>query len=118
MIGAFMMTRQHISLDHPGREHDACGVGFVARLDGRPAHRVIEDALSAMTSLAHRGGLASGRGEGDGAGLLLPLPLDFLSRFWTLPSVFGFGQLFLPRDAVAEKKAMDIGAGGSCRPRS
>lgn len=37
MIGAFMMTRQHISLDHPGREHDACGVGFVARLDGRPA---------------------------------------------------------------------------------
>ncbi len=108
MIGAFMMTRQHISLDHPGREHDACGVGFVARLDGRPAHRVIEDALSAMTSLAHRGGLASGRGEGDGAGLLLPLPLDFLSRFWTLPSVFGFGQLFLPRDAVAEKKAMDI----------
>lgn len=61
-----------------------------------------------MTSLAHRGGLASGRGEGDGAGLLLPLPLDFLSRFWTLPSVFGFGQLFLPRDAVAEKKAMDI----------
>ena len=101
-----MTTRQPTGITHPNREHDACGVGFVARLDGRPAHQIIEDALSAMTSLAHRGGLASGRGEGDGAGLLLPLPLDFLSRFWTLPPVFGFGQLFLPRDAAAGKRAM------------
>ena len=103
-----MTTRQPTDITHPNREHDACGVGFVARLDGRPAHRIIEDALSAMTSLAHRGGLASGRGEGDGAGLLLPLPLDFLSRFWTLPPVFGFGQLFLPRDAAAGKRAMAL----------
>lgn len=103
-----MTTRQHLGLDNPNREHDACGVGFVARLDGRPSHLVVEDALSAMTSLAHRGGLASGRGEGDGAGILLPLPLDFLSRFWTLPPAFGFGQLFLPRDATAGKQAMDI----------
>ena len=103
-----MTTRQPTGITHPNREHDACGVGFVARLDGRPAHRIIEDALSAMTSLAHRGGLASGRGEGDGAGLLLPLPLDFLSRFWTLPPAFGFGQLFLPRDAAAGKRAMTL----------
>lgn len=103
-----MTTRQPTDITHPNREHDACGVGFVARLDGRPAHRIIEDALSAMTSLAHRGGLASGRGEGDGAGLLLPLPLDFLSRFWNLPPIFGFGQLFLPRDAAAGKRAMAL----------
>lgn len=103
-----MMTRQHTGLTHPNRERDACGVGFVARLDGQPSHRIIEDALSAMTSLAHRGGRASGRGEGDGAGLLLPLPRDFLNRFWSLPPVFGFGQLFLPRDATAEKKAMAL----------
>lgn len=103
-----MTTRQHTSLTHPNRERDACGVGFVARLDGRPAHRIVEDALSAMTSLAHRGGLVSGRGEGDGAGLLLPLPLDFLSRFWTLPPAFGVGQLFLPPDAAAGKRALAL----------
>ena len=29
----------------PANEHDACGMGFVARLDGNPTHSVVSDAL-------------------------------------------------------------------------
>ena len=45
----------------PRREHDACGVGFVAYLDGQSRHDVMHMALGAMTRMAHRGG-------GDGRG--------------------------------------------------
>ena len=52
----------------PRREHDACGVGFVAYLDGQSRHDVMHMALGAMTRMAHRGG---GDGKnGDGAGIL------------------------------------------------
>lgn len=59
-------------LFEPYREHDACGVGFVAHLDGISRHDVITMSLTAMARMAHRGG---GQGKnGDGAGILLPLP--------------------------------------------
>ena len=51
----------------PRREHDACGVGFVAYLDGQSRHDVMHMALGAMTRMAHRGG-GDGR-NGDGAGI-------------------------------------------------
>lgn len=38
----------------PRREHDACGVGFVAYLDGQSRHDVMHMALGAMTRMAHR----------------------------------------------------------------
>lgn len=86
----------------PRREHDACGVGFVAYLDGQSRHHVLDMALDAMTRMAHRGG-GDGR-NGDGAGLLFPLPQDFFLRQWPALSVcaapWAVAQLFLPRDAA------------------
>ena len=32
----------------PSREHDACGVAFVARLNAPPSHEVIRRALAAL----------------------------------------------------------------------
>uniref|UniRef100_UPI003AB60894 glutamate synthase central domain-containing protein n=1 Tax=Desulfovibrio sp. TaxID=885 RepID=UPI003AB60894 len=86
----------------PRREHDACGVGFVAYLDGQSRHDVMHMALGAMTRMAHRGG---GDGKnGDGAGILFPLPRDFFLRQWPALSVcaapWAVAQLFLPRDAA------------------
>ena len=86
----------------PRREHDACGVGFVAYLDGQSRHDVMHMALGAMTRMAHRGG---GDGKnGDGAGILFPLPRGFFLRQWPALSVcaapWAVAQLFLPRDAA------------------
>ena len=90
-------------LFEPYREHDACGVGFVAHLDGISRHDVITMSLTAMARMAHRGG---GQGKnGDGAGILLPLPREFFLRQWPVlkkhPSLWAVAQLFLPRDERA-----------------
>ena len=54
----------------PRFEHDACGIGFVARIDGKPTHATVSLALAALGSLTHRGGIAADGLTGDGAGLL------------------------------------------------
>jgi glutamate synthase (ferredoxin) len=82
----------------PDVDHDACGVGFVARMDGRASHEIVERGLEALLRLAHRGGMDADGRSGDGAGLLLPLPQAFLRRCAgvELPAVFGLGMAFLP----------------------
>ena len=97
----------------PNLEHDACGVGFVARLSGVPSHQVVTDALTAMARMAHRGGHGAGDDSGDGAGLLLPLPRAFFARRWpSLPHPddghWAVGQLFLPRLPELRAKVLDI----------
>ncbi len=43
----------------PAYEHDACGVAFVATLSGVATHAIVDQALTALRNLDHRG--ASGR---------------------------------------------------------
>ncbi|HXV52207.1 MAG TPA: glutamate synthase central domain-containing protein, partial [Solirubrobacterales bacterium] len=62
----------------PSYEHDACGVAFVARLDGQPRHDVIDLALTALDDLEHRGAAGADPSTGDGAGVLIQLPHGFL----------------------------------------
>ncbi len=61
-------------------EHDACGIGFVAHIEGKRRHRVLEMALEALRNHAHRGAVADDRKTGDGAGVLTQLPHEFFSR--------------------------------------
>jgi glutamate synthase (ferredoxin) len=61
----------------PRHEHDACGVGFVADLDGRHAARTVPMALEALAALAHRGGRAADDRTGDGAGISIPISRRF-----------------------------------------
>jgi len=89
------------SLD-PTREHDACGVGFVASASGVRAHEVIEMALEAVARVAHRGA-ASTDNSGDGAGLLTQIPYRLFHRdsyrlgLHLQPGLpFGVGAFFLP----------------------
>ena len=42
-------------------EHDACGVGFVANIKGRPSHALIQQALLILHNLNHRGASAPTR---------------------------------------------------------
>ena len=61
-------------------EHDACGVGLVADLNNRPAHRIVEMGLTVLKRLMHRGAAGGDPNTGDGAGLLLALPHEFFRR--------------------------------------
>ena len=64
----------------PRFEHDACGIGFVAHVEGKRSHRVLEMGLEALRNHAHRGAVADDRKTGDGAGILTQLPHEFFSR--------------------------------------
>jgi glutamate synthase (ferredoxin) len=99
-------TSPAVGLD-PAREHDACGVGFVAHASGARSHEVVSMALSAVARVAHRGA-ASTDNSGDGAGLLTQIPHRLFYRdayrlgLHLQPGLpFGVGAFFLPRDAQA-----------------
>jgi glutamate synthase (NADPH) large chain len=88
--------RAREGLYDPANEHDACGVAFVARLDGTPRHETIERALTALANLEHRGASGADAQTGDGAGILLQIPHKL---FGEEPGRYGVGSFFLPRDA-------------------
>src|SRR6266545_2132944 len=86
------------------REHDACGVGFVAHASGVRSHEVVAMALEAVARVAHRGA-ASTDNSGDGAGLLTQIPHRLFYRDAYRLGLrlqpgrpFGVGGFFLPRD--------------------
>ena len=62
----------------PADEHDACGVGFVAAIDGQPRRQVVEAAIDALRAVWHRGAVDADGKTGDGAGIYLEIPQDFL----------------------------------------
>ena len=67
-----------VGLYDPAFEHDACGIGFVARLDGVPSHETVERGLPALANLEHRGAAGADAQTGDGAGILLQMPDRFV----------------------------------------
>ncbi|MFI9309161.1 glutamate synthase large subunit [Streptomyces triculaminicus] len=86
----------------PRNEHDACGVGFVATLTGEASHELVEQALTVLRNMEHRGATGSDPDSGDGAGILLQVPDAFLreSVGFALPEAgaYAVGIGFLPAD--------------------
>ena len=62
----------------PRFEHDACGVAFVATLTGVPSRTIVDQALTALRNLDHRGAAGAEVNSGDGAGILMQVPDAFL----------------------------------------
>src|SRR4029079_14532698 len=60
----------------PLREHDACGVGFIADLKGLKSHRIVKDALYILENLEHRGAVGAAPIPAAGAGLSTRVPHD------------------------------------------
>ena len=69
--GETMEDRQNHSLYDPRFEHDACGIGAVVDLKGKPSHQTVSDALSIVEKLRHRAGRDAAGETGDGVGILL-----------------------------------------------
>ncbi|HEY0755597.1 MAG TPA: glutamate synthase large subunit [Ktedonobacteraceae bacterium] len=84
-------------------EHDACGTGFLADVSGFASHQLVEQALTVLANLTHRGAQDADADTNDGSGLLTQIPRELLSaelreQQITLesPEDLAIGMLFLP----------------------
>ncbi|MGT2527913.1 glutamate synthase large subunit [Streptomyces nojiriensis] len=95
----------------PRNEKDACGVGFVANLTGEATHTLVEQALTVLRNLEHRGATGSEPDSGDGAGILSQVPDAFLREVagFELPEAgaYAVGIAFLPADGTAQAVAVE-----------
>ena len=87
----------------PFYEKDACGVGFVVDIQGRKSHKIVQQGLTTLNNLLHRGACGCETNTGDGAGILVGMPDKFLRRIALselgvdLPKVglYSVGNIFL-----------------------
>ncbi len=102
-------------LYHPAHEHDSCGVGFTAAIDGTKSHSVVKNGMEILKNLMHRGAVGGDQATGDGAGILIQIPDNFFRKVCpglgiSLPEegFYAAAMVFLPRDEVLRKQCMDI----------
>ena len=100
-------------LYRPADEHDACGVGFIAAVDGEARRDVVEAGIAALKAVWHRGAVDADGKTGDGAGIHVQIPQDFFEQHITNTGHearggrLAVGMVFLPRT--------DLGAQETCR---
>jgi len=97
-------------LYEPNFEHDNCGFGLIAQMDGRASHWLVETAITALGRMTHRGAIGADGKSGDGCGLLLRKPETFLRSAAaeagiSLRSEFATGIVFLNHDDTLAEKA-------------
>ncbi|MEJ2663705.1 MAG: hypothetical protein P8107_06650, partial [Spirochaetia bacterium] len=95
----------------PNFEHSACGVGFVVNIKGQKSHQIVEDGITILKNLVHRGAIGGDQKTGDGAGILVQIPHLFFSGQTELdkfrlpaPGEYGVGMLFLPQEKDKRNK--------------
>ncbi len=87
---------------------DNCGFGLLANINNTPSHQNVQDAVTALERMMHRGAIAADGKSGDGSGLLFGMPKEFMKKVAKaegvdLPKLFGVGMLFLQNDSQKEK---------------
>ena len=99
----------------PQNEHDACGVGFVVHMLGEKSHTIVQQALTILINLDHRGGCGAEPNTGDGAGILMQLPHSFFQKETAkqgieLPEVgeYAVGMIYASPDAEVRAKSRKI----------
>ncbi|MCE2509675.1 MAG: glutamate synthase large subunit [Alphaproteobacteria bacterium] len=97
-------------LYNPEHEHDACGVGLVAAIDGRPRRTVVEAGINALKAVWHRGAVDADGKTGDGAGIHVEISQDFfkehIARTGHRPEKgrLAVGMVFLPKTSLAAQE--------------
>ena len=102
-------------LYEPQTESDACGVGFVVNMKGRKSHEIVDNALTILKNLLHRGACGCEENTGDGVGILIQKPHKFFKRVCgdiniNLPNddEYGTGMVFLPVNKSQSKDCQKI----------
>jgi len=95
----------------PKREHDACGVGFIVNLRNRKSQQIVQNGLSILENLEHRGAVGADPLMGDGAGIMVQIPHRFfvkegqrLGFSVPAPGRYAVGFIFMPQDAELRRK--------------
>lgn len=118
-IRDFKRNAAHLAAEgmyDPAEEHDACGVGFVAAIDGKPTRAVVDAAIQALSAIWHRGAVDADGKTGDGAGIHIQVPQTFfadhvrqLGHTVKEGEKLAVGQIFLPRtDLDAQERCRCI----------
>lgn len=109
------MGKVNHGLYRPQFEHDSCGIGCIANIDGKRDHKIIQDALDMLENMEHRGGTGSDPETGDGAGIMLQVPHEFLrikclELDIELPEFghYGVGMVFFPTIKAIRKQCREI----------
>jgi glutamate synthase (NADPH) large chain len=93
----------------PAAERDACGLALVVDVQGRRSHETVEQALTALHNLRHRGAAGAEPSSGDGAGLLMQVPDGFYREVAGIPlpppGAYATGLVFAPTDRQAADRA-------------
>ena len=102
-------------LYHPSHEHDACGLGFVANIDGHKSHDVVLKGIEVLINLTHRGACGCDPETGDGAGVHIQIPHEFFVREaerlgFSLPEpgFYGVGMVFFPRNDEQRERCRKV----------
>jgi len=89
-------------------EHDACGVGFVTHIKGKKSHDIVDQGLTILRNLTHRGAVGADPKASDGAGILIQIPDAFFREEMAKQGVklppaghYGIGMVFLPREPAS-----------------
>ena len=102
--GAGVVESCGANLMDPRFDHDSCGVGFVASIQAVRSHEILEQSLTALARLAHRGAIAADGKSSDGVGIMTAIPVKFFleTAQISLPDglALGVGMLFLGAEDV------------------
>ncbi len=98
----------------PEAVKDACGVGLLADIQGRPSRALLTQALDALGRMAHRGAIDADGRTGDGAGVMTQIPFTMLRPevealgLDCAPGALAVGLVFLPEDELAASTARGL----------
>ena len=101
---------QQKGLYDPAYEHDACGVGLVANIYGEGSHSIVENGLTVLEHMNHRGAEGADPLSGDGAGIMIQIPHEFIvSKGIAVPSKgeYGTGLVFLPKEGTEQQQCVE-----------
>lgn len=113
--GASLPAQQGLYV--PEYERDACGVGFICQIKGKPSHKIVSDARHLLCAMAHRGATGADSRDGDGAGVMSGIPHAFFKREAERelgcplpePGRYAVGNVFLkPNDTDEQEKHKSI----------
>ncbi len=118
-VNLYIKNRDKLKKNHIYREefeHDNCGVGLVASINGESRRDIVEKGVEALKAVFHRGAVDADGKTGDGAGIMLEISHSFFSKQVVRTghkanedSLLGVGMIFLPkRDFGAQEKCRAI----------